>query len=258
MLNFTARDQQDNAPERNAEGRLILPPRRAAPPRIAPELGAKISWQRIWHTKEGGAAFLSQLELQTILERALRRAGLPLSFSQGFHPLPLLSFGRALPVGVGSLAEWFSLILRQNISAEEVRARLAPCLPCGMDLVRVEPTKRDEHTRQAQAEVFRITHLGTAHEREAFLRKWRAFACLDTQIWTRMTKKGERSTDLRSLVAKVEYAADSAVLCTADWSTDYLSPLILARAVSGEDNPLKLAVLKLKQLFVHEAPCMPH
>ena len=257
MLNFAARDQQSHAPDRDAEGRFVPPPRRAAPPPIAPELGVKAAWRRVWHTKEGRAAFLSQLELQTILERSLRRAGLPLSFSRGFHPLPLLSFGRALPVGVCSRAEWFSIILRHDVSADEVRERLAPCLPDGMELVRVEPTERDDHTRQAQAEVFRIAHLGTAWEREAFLRQWQEFACLETCIRTRMTKKGERSTDLRALVAQVAYDADGAVLCTTDWRGDYLSPLALARAVTGEENLLKLAVLKLEQHFAYEPSAMP-
>jgi len=252
MLNFAERDQQHHVPGSDAEGRLIPPPRRAEPPRIAPELGVKAAWYRVWHTKEGRAAFLSQLELQTILERSLRRAGLPLSFSRGFHPLPLISFGRALSVGVGSRAEWFSIILRQHVSAYEVRERLAPCLPDSMELVGVEPTERDEHTRQAQAEVFRIAHLGTARERDAFLRKWREFACLETRIWTRMTKKGERGVDLRALVAKVAYDADGAVLCTTDWRGDYLSPLALARAVTGEEDPCKLAVLKLEQHFAYE------
>jgi radical SAM-linked protein len=249
VLNFAARDQEIHVPGRDAEGRLILPPRRAAPPRIAPELGVKAAWRRVWHTKKGRAAFLSQLELQTMLERAMRRAGLPLSFSQGFHPLPLLSFGRALPVGVHSRAEWFSIALRKDVSADEVHDRLAPCLPDGMEIVRVEPTDRKDCARQAQAELFRIACLGTAREHEDFLQKWREFARLETCTRTWMTKKGERSADLRALVAKLEYDADGAVLCTADWSGGYLSPLVLARAVTGEENILKLAILKLEQFF---------
>jgi radical SAM-linked protein len=189
------------------------------------------------------------LEMQTVLERAMRRAGLPLSFSQGFHPLPLLSFGRALPVGVCSMAEWFSIILREHVSSDETRKRLAPCLPDGMEIVRVEPTDRTNHTRQARSELFRIAHLGTARERESFLQKWLEFARLETCIWTRMTKKGERRTELRALVTKLEHDSSGAVLCATDWSRDYLSPLSLARAVTGEEDLLKLSILKLEQHF---------
>ena len=248
-LNFAARDQENHAPSRDAEGRLVLPPGRSDPPRIAPELGVKAARYRIWHNKEGRAAFFSQLELQTVLERALRRADLPLSFSQGFRPLPLLSFGRALPVGVCSRAEWFSVTLRKHVSADELHERLAPRLPVGMEILRVETADHKNFTRQARAEVFRIAHTGTAEEREAFLQKWRGFALLEHCPWTNRTNKGERSTDLRALVAKLEYDADGAVLCTTDWSGSYLSPLSLARAVSGEENILKLTVTKLEQYF---------
>jgi radical SAM-linked protein len=224
-----------------------LPPGRPKPPPIAPELGVKAVRYRIWHSKEDRAAFLSQLELQTVLERAMRRAGLPLSFSRGFHPLPLLSFGRALPVGVCSRADWFCITLRKPLSADEVHKRLAPRLPEGMEILRVEAA---DHTNpQARAEMFRIAHTGTAREREAFLQKWRDFARLETCIQTRMTNKGERSADLRALVAKVTYEPEGAVLCITDWSEHYLSPLALARAVSGEENIRKLTVTKLEQYF---------
>ena len=248
-LNFAARDQENHAPNHDAGGRLLLPPEGSRPPRIAPELCVKALRYRIWHSKEGRAAFLSQLELQTILARALRRAGLPLSFSQGFHPLPLLSFGRALPVGVGSRAEWFSVTLREHVSPDELRERLAPRLPDGMEITRVETADPKNAARQARAESFRIAHTGTAQEREAFLQKWREFALMECCIWTRTTNKGERSTDLRALVTKLEYDADGAVLCTTDWSESYLSPLALARAVTGEEGLLKLAVTKLEQYF---------
>ena len=249
MLNFTARDQQNHTPNHDAAGRLILPPKRPAPPRIAPELCVKAVQYRIWHSKEGRSVFLSQLELQTVLERALRRAGLPLGFSQGFHPLPLLSFGRALPVGVHSRAEWFSITLRRHVRADEVQTRLAPCLPDGMEILRVEATDGKSRALQARAELFRIAHLGAAWERAAFLEKWREFARMESRIWTWTTKKGERSADLRALVTQLAYETDGAVLCTTDWSGGYLSPLLLARAVTGEDDPLKLAIRKLEQYF---------
>ncbi len=62
---------------------------------------------RIWYEKIEESRFLSQIELQKCIERILRRAHLPICFSEGFHPKPLLSFGRALSVGIESLCEWF-------------------------------------------------------------------------------------------------------------------------------------------------------
>jgi radical SAM-linked protein len=92
---------------------------------------------RIWYEKLGPASYLSQLELQRLFERLFRRAELPLAFSAGFHPLPLLSFGKALPVGVESREEWLNITLREEWagagSAPRHRRAPAPraCVCCG-------------------------------------------------------------------------------------------------------------------------------
>ena len=126
------------------------------PPQIAPELAVKAVQYRIWHTKTGGSSYLSQLELQAILDRALRRADLPMAFSQGFHPMPLMSFGRALPVGMESRAEWFAITLRTPMAAAEVHTRLASALPTGMAVIRVEEVDKSRRTEQSVAETFRL------------------------------------------------------------------------------------------------------
>lgn len=78
------------------------------------------------------ARFLSHLELSRAVERAVRRAGLPVALSEGFHPLPKISFASALAVGVTSEGEYVDLILRERMAAEEVRERLNRALPSGL------------------------------------------------------------------------------------------------------------------------------
>lgn len=248
-LNFAQRDQEAHQPKRDEQGRIVCPVKTAAPPQIAPELGIKAVQFRIWHTKEDGAAFLSQLELQAVLERALRRAALPLSFSQGFHPLPLLSFGRALPVGLVSLAEWFAITLRQPLSAEEVQERLAPHLPRGMRLLRVSFVSSANRTEQAKREHFSVQHLGTAEEQANFAAQWQAFQQLDTWVWTRETKKGQRSTDVRALLSCIDIQPDHSVHIIADWGAGYLSPQAIVLRVTGEDQLPNLRIVKTAQDF---------
>ena len=92
----------------------------------------------------------------------MRRAGLPLSFSQGFHPMPLISFGRALPVGVHSRAEWFSVTLREPMSAAEVMARLAPRMISGMRPLEVTPIPIHDKSFGGRHETFAL-HLSLIH-----------------------------------------------------------------------------------------------
>lgn len=253
-LNFPQRDQEAHQPKRDEEGRIICPVKSAAPPQIAPELGVKAVQFRIWHSKEDGAAFLSQLELQAVLERALRRAALPLSFSQGFHPLPLLSFGRALPVGLISRAEWFAITLREPLSAEEVQQRLAPHFPKGMTLLRVCFVNSAGRTAQARREHFTVQHLGDSAARAIFADQWRAFNTLDTWVWTRETKKGERSTDVRPLLTQIQIHEDNSVDFIADWDKGYLSPQSIVLSVTtvqgGSQEQLpNLRIVKTAQDF---------
>lgn len=97
---------------------------------------------RVRYAKEGRLIALSHLEVMTAIIRAVRRAGLPMAFSQGYHPKPRVSFGPALPVGVASRAEYVDLELVGARDAKEVGERLAAALPGGLtllDATRIDP-----------------------------------------------------------------------------------------------------------------------
>ena len=114
-----------------------------------------VYWYRVVYAREGPMRFLSQRELQRVLERALRRAGLPLSFTRGFSPRPRLSFGRALPVGVASEAEVFFVALSEEWPEERIRMHLERELPQGLRLreVRRVPSPRRAEDEEALFEV---------------------------------------------------------------------------------------------------------
>ncbi len=60
---------------------------------------------RITFSKSGPLRYIGHLDLQTLWERAARRAGLPLAYSNGFHPQAKIYFAAALPLGFSSRAE---------------------------------------------------------------------------------------------------------------------------------------------------------
>jgi radical SAM family uncharacterized protein/radical SAM-linked protein len=90
---------------------------------------------RVRYAKRGRLVALSHLETMHAILRAVRRAVLPVVYSQGFHPKPRVSFGPALPVGLESEAEYLDLELVGDHAAEAVAARLAACLPGGLDVL---------------------------------------------------------------------------------------------------------------------------
>ncbi len=67
---------------------------------------------------------LSHLEIAGALEKIIRRAHLPFCVTQGFSPHMKISFGSALPVGIGSTCEIFDIFLKEKMSEDEILPRL--------------------------------------------------------------------------------------------------------------------------------------
>ncbi len=93
---------------------------------------------RLRITKAGMMKYLSHLEYIRVIERALRRTGLPLEFSEGFHPAPKFSFSPAIPVGVESFAEYMDITLAFSLDPEDVMERLNNVLPDGISVASAE------------------------------------------------------------------------------------------------------------------------
>jgi radical SAM family uncharacterized protein/radical SAM-linked protein len=87
--------------------------------------------------KRGELRFLSQLEISRVIARAVRRAGIPVRYSEGFHPHPKISFAAALPVGTESSAEYVDLELKAPLPPEELKNRLNKVLPAQLQVMEV-------------------------------------------------------------------------------------------------------------------------
>jgi radical SAM family uncharacterized protein/radical SAM-linked protein len=108
-------------------------PTRLKPRRPEPRLeqGTGTTY-RLRYTKTGRAAFISHLDVSRLLARLFRRAELPMMYSLGFHPKPVMVFGPALSLGIPSLGELCDVKLDAQLSGDELVARLAEVSPEGM------------------------------------------------------------------------------------------------------------------------------
>lgn len=89
--------------------------------------------------KMGRMSWFSHLDLQNTMQRALRRAKLPVAYSQGFNPHVLTSFATALSVGCQSRGEVMEVEMAGEISPEEFAEKLNACLPDGLKVRRCAP-----------------------------------------------------------------------------------------------------------------------
>jgi radical SAM-linked protein len=116
---------------------------------------------RISFSKSGPMQFVGHLDLFRAWERTFRRSGLPLGYSQGFHPQPHLNLACALPLGFTSQCELLDAWLIGDFQISEVQEAISAALPPGLEINAVEPV--DGHAPALQtlvtSAVYTITFL---------------------------------------------------------------------------------------------------
>jgi radical SAM family uncharacterized protein/radical SAM-linked protein len=87
--------------------------------------------------KKGAMKFLSHLDFSRTIIRAFRRAGIPLAYSQGFHPLPLISFCPALALGIEAEEDYIDFITSQLMPLSIMKEMINNSLPSGLRVLRI-------------------------------------------------------------------------------------------------------------------------
>jgi len=105
---------------------------------------------RITFSKLGALRYTGHLDLHRLWERAMRRADLPLSYSQGFHPQPKISLASALPLGFSSRGEMLDVRFNEEIPTDEIASRLKDNLPPDIQITQVEIVDEREPALQTQ------------------------------------------------------------------------------------------------------------
>jgi radical SAM family uncharacterized protein/radical SAM-linked protein len=93
---------------------------------------------RVWFGKQGEMALVSHLDLVRLFDRIVRRASIPIAFTNGFHPGPRISIANALSLGMTSSSEIVDFELIQRMDLNEFRDRLVSTLPADIPIYRVE------------------------------------------------------------------------------------------------------------------------
>ncbi len=95
------------------------------------EIEVPVRYRAIYE-KTGPARFISHNDLLNQLERGLRRAGVKMAFSQGFHPKMLITHGPALPLGMQAKAEAMEFRALEIIEQDDFLRKINACLPEGL------------------------------------------------------------------------------------------------------------------------------
>ena len=106
---------------------------------------------RVIFSKQGALRYTGNLDLHKILERSIRRADLPLAYSQGYHPQPKLNLAAALPLGFASRAEVMDIWLNDDVDdVDDVVSSLQANVPPGLTILQAERVDEREPSLQTQ------------------------------------------------------------------------------------------------------------
>lgn len=110
--------------------------------------------RRITFSKSDRAVFISHLDLMRTMQRAFKRAGLPIWYTQGFNPHAYIMFPLALSLGISSDVEIMDASLTEDIPCDEVTKRLNCSLPTGLRIVKTAlPVKKHTDIKKAEYKI---------------------------------------------------------------------------------------------------------
>jgi radical SAM-linked protein len=157
---------------------------------------------RIRYAKRGPLRFTSHRDFARAFERAVRRSGVPIAYSQGFTPHPKISYASAAPTGVASEAEYLEIALQAPMDPAEVRAALDSALSPGLDVLAAVEADGESLAERIDVSAWRVELPDLPPERVAAAVA--AFLAADEVIVERLMKDGRRALDVRAAVVRAE------------------------------------------------------
>jgi len=203
---------------------------------------------RLSFTKLNHAKYLGHLELIRVFFRAFRRAGLKLVYSNGFHPMPKVVFGCALPVGTESMQETVVVELTECFDPSLLKKRINRELPHGISVTSVKkitPGKKKQRIKESHFIV-------TLNETELNKSDLEKFLKSDYFPIVKKGKKGDHKINARAMVkAMTRFSRHEITLIIRHATGPEARPAEIVKSVFslGESQVNHMKILKTKQIL---------
>lgn len=198
------------------------------------------------YSKQGQAKYFGHLETVNIFSRALRRAKIPVKLSEGFHPMPKLSFGDPIPQGMESLDESLSLTVPDSIEPQTVITGLNDHLPEGLTAHSCQPAPAKTAKRESESTTYLVTIKNGFFDKKELER----FTKSSEFIVARANRNGMlKRVDLKNMVLKIDMPAPHRLQMTLrSEPAKTVRPLeVITKVFSlSEETVKQAAVIKLK------------
>ena len=206
---------------------------------------------RIWFEKKDAARYISHLDLNRCISRAIHQARIPLWYTEGFNPHAFLTFALPLPLGVQGDRESFDIRLESEMEESELISRLNRSLPEG---IRVFAAKDPQMKPGKIAYAFYRIELEPDEEGAGeFCQKLQGLFGRDEIPMEKKTKSGVKQVNLKRYLGETQVKEeDGKVVIEAmlpAGSEENVSPLLLTGAVEAYLTPNYSAFVERKNLF---------
>lgn len=210
---------------------------------------------RIRFRKYGPVKFIGHLDTMRFFQKLIRRAEIPVAYSEGFSPHQKMSFAQALGVGVESEGEYFDLELKDDfvsgLTSEKIISDLNSCTVEGIEIA--DCVKLPEDSKNAMASVFAADYLvriRKGHEVPFDLKKSiDDFNSKESVRIIKKTKKASRDLELKELVYRLEIRDDAVFMRLNASSANSVKPVLIMEHFFAENglefDPLSIMITRL-------------
>lgn len=216
---------------------------------------------RIKFRKYGVMKFIGHLDVMRYFQKAMRRADIPIAFTEGYSPHMIMSFAQPLGVGVTSDGEYLDIELTESISSEKAVKQLQNVMVEGIDVVsfrEIPVDKKCSGMTIVAAADYKVSLAQTwkaREEKKALPQEWaakiEAFMNEPQIVVMKKTKRSEREVDIKPMIYKMCAKDDSIYLFLSTGSEQNLKPDLVMETFlrylgeEPEDHPFHIHRLEV-------------
>ncbi|MBQ2774632.1 MAG: DUF2344 domain-containing protein [Clostridia bacterium] len=165
---------------------------------------------RLWYKKEGLAKYGSHLDLVRCFSRAVRRAQIPIWYTEGFNPKPYMTFPLPLSLGQQGVHEPLDIRIIDDISYDEIVNRMNSALPIGLEIVSAGESVMDSK-EISFAEYSVKLDFQSADKAQYFAKQASAIIAGGELMAEKKSKKGIKTVNLCEMVQDFCAEADNEI-----------------------------------------------
>lgn len=192
---------------------------------------------RIKYAKTGVLRYIGHLDVMRYFQKAIRRAGLDVAYSQGYSPHQLITFAAPLGLGVTSEGEYFDAEMNSVTTSTDMVERLNQVMVSGMEIKDIVALREGAKTAMAVVSAsdylvrIREGYMEEAGGTRAFLSQVEDFYAQDRIEVTKVSKTKETRLDIKPFIYDIHGQEDSLYMLLSTGSVDNIKPELVMEAM---------------------------